>query len=99
MAGTGGKRPGAGRKPKVKILTPTGLVAATGAALILAEINEIKLWKDLLSCKSLKVRLETAKYLTDRRDGKAAQAIEVSGKDGGAPIRVLWIGEGSKHVQ
>jgi len=74
--GRGGKRPGAGRKRNY--FKRLGLKAIT-AAEILAHVNEPELWKGLLSHKSPDVRLRTLQYLTDRRDGKAKQAVEVSG--------------------
>jgi hypothetical protein len=74
--GRRGKRPGAGRKPNY--LKRLGIKAIT-AAEILAHVNEPELWKGLLNHKSPDVRLRTLQYLTDRRDGKAKQAVEVSG--------------------
>ena len=74
--GRGGKRPGAGRKPNC--LKRLGIKAIT-AAEILAHVNEPELWKGLLNHKSPDVRLRTLQYLTDRRDGKAKRAVEVSG--------------------
>ncbi len=41
-------------------------------------------------CKAMQIRVDALKYLTDRRDGKAAQGIDLQGKDGQPPtIRVL----------
>jgi hypothetical protein len=74
--GRGGKRVGAGRKPNY--LKRLGIKAIT-AAEILAHHDEPELWKGLLTHKSPDVRLRTLQYLTDRRDGKAKQAVEVSG--------------------
>jgi hypothetical protein len=74
--GRGGKRPGAGRKPNY--LKRPGIKAIT-AAETLAHVNEPELWKGLLNHKSPDVRLRTLQYLTDRRNGKAKQAVEVSG--------------------
>jgi hypothetical protein len=74
--GRGGKRLGAGRKPNY--LKRLGIKAIT-AAEILAHHDEPELWKGLLTHKSPDVRLRTLQYLTDRRDGKAKQAVEVSG--------------------
>jgi len=72
----GGKRVGAGRKPNY--LKRLGIKAITAAEL-LAHVDEPELWKGLLTHKSPDVRLRTLQYLTDRRDGKAKQAIEVNG--------------------
>jgi hypothetical protein len=74
--GRGGKRPGVGRKPNY--FKRLGIKAIT-AAEILAHHDEPELWKGLLTHKSPDVRLRTLQYLTDRRDGKAKQAVEVSG--------------------
>jgi hypothetical protein len=74
--GRGGRRQGAGREPnylkrfEIKALT---------AAEILAHHNEPELWAGLLTHKSADIRLRTLQYLVDRRDGKAKQAVEVSG--------------------
>jgi hypothetical protein len=35
----------------------------------------VLLWKELLYSQNEKIRLETLKYLTDRRDGKAPQSV------------------------
>lgn len=46
-----------------------------------------------------KIRIEAAKYLTDKRDGKAAQAIQHTGPDGKAPtVRVLIEHIGLTHT-
>ena len=74
--GRGGKRTGAGREPNY--FKRLGIKAITAAEL-LAHVDEPELWKGLLTHKSPDVRLRTLQYLTDRRDGKAKQAVEVSG--------------------
>jgi hypothetical protein len=77
MAGNGGKRPGAGRKPS----TIKGVVAKLPkdtAALILAKINENQSWIELLESDDLRIRLDALKYLTDRRDGKARQGMDLT---------------------
>ena len=74
--GRGGWRPGSGRKPNY--LKRLGIKALT-AAEILAHHDEPKLWYGLLHHKSADIRLRTLSYLTDRRDGKAKQAVDVSG--------------------
>ncbi len=74
--GRGGKRPGAGRKPNY--LKRLGIKAIT-AAEILAHFQELDLWRGLLTHKSASIRLQTLQYLTDRRDGKPKQAVNVSG--------------------
>ena len=45
---------------------------------ILGSVDEKALWGRLLSSADDRIRLDTLKYLTDRRDGKARQTIEAS---------------------
>lgn len=74
MAGTGGKRPGAGR--------PIGALAKIKrdiAALALKRSDELAIWARLLASEEERIVLDTMKYLTDRRDGKASQPLEHSG--------------------
>jgi hypothetical protein len=66
----GGLRLGDGRKPK-----PMLVVRKARAEEILAGVNEIGLWSGLLLSDDPRIRLDTLKYLTDRRDGKAPQAV------------------------
>lgn len=73
----GGSRPGAGRKPKAKVLVRKIL-----AEDILASVDEKSLWKSLLRDEDSRIKLDALRYLTDRRDGKAAQSVAVSGVDG-----------------
>jgi hypothetical protein len=76
--GRGGSRPGSGRKPtRFK-----RIVRMYTAEAILSEINEIKVWKELLLSKNERVKISALMYLTDKRDGKARQPI--TGADGGA---------------
>lgn len=84
MSGRGGARLGAGRKSNaVKAL------ARVTAEEILAQHNEIQIWSGFLNHHDVRIRLEAAKYLTDRRDGKAAQSVLLSGNpDIDAPIGV-----------
>jgi|SRR5581483_1360357 len=58
---------------------------AVTAAVVLASIDELKYWTELL--KDPKTRLQAMMYLTDQRDGKARQKLEHTGKDGG-PVQV-----------
>ena len=87
---SGGKREGAGRK-KTQLSRVTGVGHGAGlrkivAEEILADLDEKALWSGLAQHEEPKVRLNALKYLTDRRDGKAPQAVsmEVSGPDKGA---------------
>jgi hypothetical protein len=74
--GRGGRRPGAGRKPDyLKRLGITPMKAAE----ILAHHDEPKLWTGLLNSKSEEARFRALSYLTDRRDGKPKQQVDVSG--------------------
>ncbi len=66
----GGARPGAGRKPK-----PTVVLRRTMAAEILSAVDEVEVWKGLIERGDYRTILEAMKYLTDRRDGKAPQAV------------------------
>lgn len=109
----GGARPGAGRKPSPtrEIARASKKIKAIGAALILAQINEIEAWKELLTATrtvivgegepldvpDYKTRLEALKYLTDRRDGKPKQAI-VGGEEGDSPVKMLLIGAKEANV-
>ena len=82
----GGSRAGAGRKlgsverkTALKIAAPliqgaTAKEAVTAAA-ILASVDEKALWVEELG--NPKHRLAALMYLTDKRDGKARQALEV----------------------
>lgn len=105
----GGARKGAGRKrsPIRDLQRARKTLKAVSATLILAQIDELAAWKELLSATrtlvvgegepldvpDYKTRLEALKYLTDRRDGKAPQAIQVSGgEDGSSPVKVMLIG-------
>jgi hypothetical protein len=47
----------------------------TLAAEILSGIDELEVWKLLIEQADYRTRLDAMKYLTDRRDGKAPQAV------------------------
>ena len=77
----GGARPGAGRRPKPKV---ESVVDKSAAAKLIALLNapaktdepvEIKGWRDLWNAQDLRVRLDTRKYLYDKRDGKAVHTV------------------------
>jgi hypothetical protein len=74
----GGARLGAGRKPHSLSL----VVERSTAASILAKINDAKAWMECykLAKEEGDVRgmVEILKYLTDRRDGRPAQQINVT---------------------
>ena len=77
----GGTRPGAGRKKGIVVQA----VARSSAADILARINDDETWLWLVKTARKKgdtrTVLEALKYLTDRRDGKAPQAIKLEPED------------------
>src|SRR3974390_929585 len=79
--GYGGTRPGAGRKKGIVAQT----VARSTAAAILARINDEEAWLWLVRTARKKgdarTVLEALKYLTDRRDGRAPQAIKLEPED------------------
>jgi hypothetical protein len=73
----GGRREGAGRPKKEKLVigaagNPRGI-----ATRVLQAIDEVKWWLDLLNCDDKRLRFDVQKYLTDRRDGKPAQGVFV----------------------
>src|SRR6516165_1244518 len=77
MAGRGGKRPGAGRKPSTIKGIARKLPGET-AELLLFEIKAQSKWVALANSKDERIALETLKYLTDRAYGKARQSIEAT---------------------
>jgi hypothetical protein len=78
--GWGGSRPGAGRRPRDldKWIAARGLKPAT-AAEILERADERRIWYKLLHSEDEGVVLRTITYLTDRRDGRSAQQINITG--------------------
>lgn len=78
--GWGGKRPGAGRRPRdvERWIAARGLKPAT-AAEILERADERRIWYRLLHSEDEGIVLRTITYLTDRRDGRPAQQINVTG--------------------
>lgn len=92
----GGKREGAGRKPKPKIeISATKGVASS----VLASIDEVETWRFLLHAEELadpekreeltlaerKEIGDRLEYLTNRRDGKPAQGVFVGDTREGQP--------------
>lgn len=75
MAQRGGARPGSGRKPRIVKAIEKGVAYA-----ILSPEFEKKKWTRLLDSEDERVVLESLKYLTDRRDGKAPQSVKVDGE-------------------
>ncbi len=79
--GKGGARPGAGRKPKPKV---ESVIDRSAAAKLLVLLNtdakpnepaEVMGWRELWNAQDLRVRLDTRKYLYDKRDGKAVHTV------------------------
>jgi hypothetical protein len=77
MAGKGGRRPGAGRKPST-IKGIAKKLPKESAELLLTEINANSKWVTLANSGDERIQLETLKYLTDRAYGKARQAIQAT---------------------
>ena len=95
----GGARPGAGRKPKQKRAVKKVIAEA-----ILSEVNELQMWKDLLTATFVSedgqhchpdnnIRFKALSYLTNRRDGMPPQSVQHSGE--GLRIIVEHIGTSS----
>jgi hypothetical protein len=77
--GWGGSRPGAGRRPRDvdRWIAARGLKPAT-AAEILERADERRIWYRLLHSEDDGIVLRTVTNLTDRRDGRPAQQINVT---------------------
>ena len=77
--GWGGKRLGAGRRPRDidKWIAARGLKPAS-AAEILDRADERRIWYQLLNSDDEAIVLRALTYLTDRRDGRAAQQINLT---------------------
>lgn len=82
MAGTGGKRAGAGRKSK-----EINELKKNFAAKILTNKIEHEKWSALLQSKDPRVVLDALKHLGDHKHGKAKERHEHTGENGG-PIPV-----------
>ena len=88
-----------GRPPKEKI--PFGMATKGMATTILGTLgteyrgrqlpSELEVWLGLiLDAKDKRLRLDTMKYLTDRRDGKPAQGVFVGDTRESQPGINLW---------
>lgn len=80
----GGSRPGAGRKQLPRADRVVGMQVA---AELIARLNvkknpkrpdsrEVAGWRDLWEAQDLRIRLDSRKYLYDKRDGKATQPVD-----------------------
>jgi hypothetical protein len=78
-SGWGGRRRGAGRRPRDldRWIAARGLKPAT-AAEILERADERAIWYRLLHSEDEAIVLRTITYLTDRREGRPAQQINVT---------------------
>src|SRR5215471_16268519 len=76
-SGWGGKRAGAGRRPGDRWFKARGLKPATVTE-ILERADERRIWHRLLNSRDEAIVLRAVTYLTDRRDGRAAQQINVT---------------------
>lgn len=78
-SGWGGQGTGAGRRPReaAKWIRARGLSPATAAEL-LERADERRIWYRLLHSQDDSVALRAITYLTDRRDGRAAQQINLT---------------------
>lgn|SRR5262249_10763349 len=77
--GWGGRRPGAGRRPRQaeRWMAARGISPATAAEL-LERADERRIWYRLLNSEDDGIVLRTITYLTDRRDGRPAQQINIT---------------------
>ena len=87
----GGRRPGAGRKPGIKL---PEVADRNAAGRLLEALNEpakgeepyeIQRWRLLTEAPELRIQLDARKYLYDKRDGKAVQPMDFGDK----PISVI----------
>ena len=78
-SGWGGRRAGAGRRPREaeRWIRARGLSPATAAEL-LERADERRIWYRLLNSQDDSVTLRAIAYLTDRRDGRPAQQINLT---------------------
>ena len=74
----GGRRPGSGRKVKrIKALVKRCDKAT--AAMILAVVDEQSKWLQFIESDDERVALDAMKFLTQMRDGRPKQAVDVKG--------------------
>lgn len=77
----GGARPNAGRR---RVEKPPSVADKNAAAKLIEVLNkppgphdseEIKGWRSLWNAQDLRIKLDTRKYLYDKRDGKPVQTV------------------------
>lgn len=81
MAGRGGSRPGAGRKPKPKL--PAIDTRARGLTLLdalnrpaeLTDSYEVQQWRILTEAQDLRVRLDARTRIDDKAHGRAVHTV------------------------
>lgn len=109
----GGARPNSGPKSKPKPALDGRTSADREAAARLIEAlnkppsareianphGEVAGWRSLWEAQDLRVRLDTRKYLYDKRDGKAAQVLRHTGPNDGEPMRMIVEDIGSHGSQ
>lgn len=89
----GGIRPGAGRRPGVKLPKAADkeaagrLLKALNAPASEKETYEEGQWRLLTEAQDLRIRLDARKYLYDKRDGKATQPIDHGGS---VEATIIW---------
>jgi hypothetical protein len=71
--GHGGRRQGSGRKHGSRGAVQQKAIDIAGK--VLAEIDDEKVWKSLLTCGDARVVFDVMRYLTDRCHGKPVQKI------------------------
>jgi hypothetical protein len=90
MNGWGGIRTNSGRKRK-----PIKILKKATAEQVLDQIGELEGWKwawDTAKAKEdVKAAVEILAYLTNRRDGKPAQAINLGGPEG-SDLEIVFSG-------
>lgn len=81
----GGARPNSGRKSKQELLLDAKNHAKAVAGFFSLEVQE-STWREILSSDDENVKLKALIYLTDKMYGKAHQALQITGSEGG-PIQ------------
>lgn len=93
MAGKGGKRPGAGRKPGSRTAAQQKAIDIAGT--VLAKIDAEATWIALLKCGDPKVIQTTMIYLTNRVHGMPTQPIAGDRENPLVPSRLILVDAGA----
>jgi hypothetical protein len=91
--GHGGKRPGAGAKPRAVAEAKKDFYGS-----LLTPIERRELWRKYLFSEDNRTGLSALTYITDREEGKAAQSLKHSGPEGDDPVKVMLIGSKGEHA-